>query len=139
VTLNGASTSMSGAVVAVGPVTDTLPVAPRSVHSGVPPLCGIADGHVLAGAATDDDTLLTALADVMSALEPHAASITASDAAQAAVATGEHVRDDVTAADVTAAGRDRARHAGLQRNDPHRLQLISEAVLALAILRRGRR
>jgi len=104
VTLNGASTSMSGAVVAVGPVTDTLPVAPRSVHSGVPPLCGIADGHALAGAATDDDTLLTALAGVISALEPHAASITASDAAQTAMATGKHVRDNFTSADVTAAG-----------------------------------
>jgi len=107
-------------VVAVGPVTDTLPVAPRSVHSGVPPFCGIADGHVLAGAATDDDTLLIALAGVISALEPHAASITASDAAQTAMATGEHVRDDVTAADVTAAGRDRARYAGLQRNESRR-------------------
>ena len=50
VTLNGAFTLMCGAAVSVDPVTATLPVAPGSVHSGVPPLAGAAVGHVLAAA-----------------------------------------------------------------------------------------
>jgi hypothetical protein len=42
---------MNGAAVSVDPVTATLPVAPGSVLSGVPPLAGVADGHVPTGAA----------------------------------------------------------------------------------------
>ena len=51
VTLNGACTSMRGAVVSVDPVTATLPVAPGSVHSAVPPLVGAAGGHGLGSVA----------------------------------------------------------------------------------------
>jgi hypothetical protein len=86
----------------VDPLTATLPVAPVSVHSGVVPLGGIDVGHGLAGAVTDEDTLSTELADDVSVFEPHAASITASDAAQAAMATDFEVRDEFTDRHATA-------------------------------------
>lgn len=45
VTLNGVVTSTRGAADAVDPVTATLPVAPSSVHSGVPPAAEAAVGR----------------------------------------------------------------------------------------------
>ena len=102
VTLNGVSTLTSGAVVAVDPLTATLPVAPVSVHSGVVPLGGIDVGHGLAGAVTDDDTLSTELADDVSVFEPHAASIMVSDVAQAAMTTDFETRDEFTVRHATA-------------------------------------
>jgi hypothetical protein len=66
------------------------------------PLGGIAIGHGLAGAVTDDDSLSTALADDASVFEPHAASITVSDAAQAAMATDFEARDEFTVRHATA-------------------------------------
>jgi len=89
-------------VVAVDPMTATLPVAPGSVHSGVAPLGGPAVGQGLAGAVTDDDTLSTELADDVSVFEPHAESITVSDAAQAARATDFEARDEFTVRHATA-------------------------------------
>ena len=95
----------SGAVVAVDPLTATLPVAPVSVHSGVVPLCGRAIGHGLGGAAvsvTEDDTLSTVPPAGVSVLEPHAASIMTNDAPQATTATVEDVRDGFTVPYATA-------------------------------------
>lgn len=51
VTLNGATTLMTGAAVSVDPVTATLPVAPVRVHSGVPALVGAAVGQAPAAVA----------------------------------------------------------------------------------------
>ena len=51
VTLNGAVTFTSGAVVSVDPVTATLPVVPDSVQSGVAPFGGAAVGHDSAAVA----------------------------------------------------------------------------------------
>ncbi|BBY16098.1 hypothetical protein MLIT_16900 [Mycolicibacterium litorale] len=99
VTLNGPSTFTSGAVVSVDPVTATLPVAPGSVHSGVPALCGAAVGHV-AGAATvsvfEDGSTSSAqdalVGDVLvaelSESLPQPARVMRSAAAQPARATG---------------------------------------------------
>ena len=92
----------NGAAVAVDPLTATLPVAPASVHSGVVPLGGSAVGQGLAGAVIDDDTLSTELAEDVSVFEPHAASITASDAAQAAMAADFEARDEFTDRHATA-------------------------------------
>ena len=95
----------SGAVVAVDPLTATLPVAPGRVHSGVAPLSGSAIGQGLAGAAvseTDEDTLSTLPADDVSLLDPHAVSMMASEAAQAARATGAEMRDEFTIRHATA-------------------------------------
>jgi hypothetical protein len=87
----------------VDPVTATLPVAPDSVHSGVPPLAGGAVGHALASVAvsameggvntseTEDE-----LAAGGSASEPHAASVITNDAAQATSATEEGTREEFT-------------------------------------------
>lgn len=105
VTLNGVSTLTSGAVVAVDPLTATLPVAPVSVHSGVAPLCGRAIGHGLGGAAvsvTEDDTLSTVPPAGVSVLELHAASIMTNEAPQATTATVEGVRDGFTVPYATA-------------------------------------
>ena len=102
VTLNGASTLTSGAVVSVDPVTATLPVAPGSVHSGVPPFSGAAVGHALAAVAvsvTEDATTSATegvLADEGSVSEPHAASVMTNDAAQATSATEEDTREEFT-------------------------------------------
>ena len=54
VTLNGASTLTTGAAESVDPVTETLPVAPVSVHSGAPAVCGATDGHERAAVAMVD-------------------------------------------------------------------------------------
>ena len=102
VTLNGVSTFTNGAVVAVDPLTATLPVVPARVHSGVVPAGGIAVGHGLAGAVTDDDTLSTELSDDVVVFEPHAASIMVSDAAQTAMAMGFVARDEFTDRHATA-------------------------------------
>jgi hypothetical protein len=101
VTLNGAVTLTSGAAVSVEPVTATLPVAPVSVHSGVPPSPGAAVGQVaaavagsvgpgviapvIAGALAAEDVL----ADGVVLSELHAASVMTADAAQATSVTEE--------------------------------------------------
>jgi hypothetical protein len=96
----------------VDPVTATLPVAPGSVHSGVPPAAGAAVGHVLAaigasGTEEDpsgwvtEDVLASAAEDVVaddvSLSEPQAASMMTSDAADATSAMGD-VREKFTVA-----------------------------------------
>ena len=94
-----------GAAVSVDPVTATLPVAPESVHSGVPPVCGVAVGHVLVsvavsvrlGGVNTSDTG-DELDDAVSASEPHADSVMTSDAAQAASATEVDRREEFTGA-----------------------------------------
>ena len=94
----------SGAVVAVDPLTATLPVAPASVHSGVAPLCGMAIGHRLGGPAvsvTEDDTLSTVLLAEVSVLEPHAASDIVATA-HAAIATEVYARGKFTVCNATA-------------------------------------
>lgn len=109
VTLNGAVTLTRGAAVSVEPVTATLPVAPVSVHSGVPPLPGAAVGQVLFAVAGSVEAGLTASvkagaldgpedvpADgvVLSGL--HAAKVMTADAAQTTRATEEYPREEFT-------------------------------------------
>jgi hypothetical protein len=102
VTLNGVVTLTRGAVVSVEPVTATLPVAPVSVHSGVPPLPGADVGQVLSAVAASVEAGVTAsvtegvladpeevLADGVVLSELHAASVMAADAAQTTSATEE--------------------------------------------------
>jgi hypothetical protein len=79
-TLSGAVTFTSGAVVSVDPVIATLPVVPLSVQSGVPPFCGAALGHEPAAVAV-----------------PTPASVIAVAATEAASTTEEYIRDDFTA------------------------------------------
>ena len=89
------------------PVTATLPVAPGKVHSGVPPIAGIVDGHEAASVAVSamDGTLNGSAADVdvvaddVSVSEPHAASIKTKGAADAAMATVD-IRVKLTVATV---------------------------------------
>jgi hypothetical protein len=109
VTLNGAVTSTRGAVLSVEPVTATLPVAPVSVHSGVPPSPGDAEGQVLSAVAGSVEPGVTAsvtagvladpedvLADgvVLSGL--HAVSVMRADATQTTSATEEYTRKKFT-------------------------------------------
>ena len=101
-TLNGASTSICGAVVSVAPVTPTLPVAPGRVQSAVPPFSGAPVGHAPAAGAVSVTEGVTAsategaLADEVSVSEPHAASVMTSDAAQATSATEGDTREQFT-------------------------------------------
>ena len=96
---------MRGAVVSVGPVTATLPVAPGSVHSGVPPLFGAAGGHglgsvavsVYEGGENTSEAEDVVVDDDVSESEPHAASVMINDAAQATSATAEDTREEITA------------------------------------------
>jgi hypothetical protein len=100
---------MLGAVVSVDPMTATLPVAPGRVHSGAPPLVGAAVGQVLAAAGVSlaEGAVNTSLAeavgdaddvvvDDVSLPEPHAATNTTNDAAQAASTTEEDRRGRFT-------------------------------------------
>jgi hypothetical protein len=103
VTLNGPSTLTSGAAASVDPVTATLPVAPDSVHSGVPSLAGAAVGHALASVAVsamEGGVNTSETEDELAAggfvSEPHAASVTMNDAAQATSATEEGTREEFT-------------------------------------------
>jgi hypothetical protein len=90
-------------------VTATLPVAPVSVHSGVPPLPGAAVGQVLSAVATSVEAGVTAsvtegvpadpedvLADGVVLSELHAASVMTADAAQTTSATEEYTRKEFT-------------------------------------------
>ena len=104
----------TGAAVSVDPVTATLPVAPGSVHSGVPPFCRRAVGHGAGaagwfGSATGNGyglgsailELAEAAGDesgVASASEPHPASNMTSVVAQTADATEPKAREEFTAA-----------------------------------------
>jgi hypothetical protein len=101
VTLNGAVTSTRGAAVSVEPVTATLPVAPVSVHSGVPPSPGAAVGQVLfAGAGSVNAGVLADPEDVVAEgvvlSELHAPSVMTADAAHAPSATEEYKRKEFT-------------------------------------------
>jgi hypothetical protein len=93
----------------VEPVTATLPVAPVSVHSGVPPLPGAAVGQVLFAVAGSVEAGLTAsvkagvfadpedvLAEVLVLSELHAPSVMTADAAQTTSATEEYKRKEFT-------------------------------------------
>jgi hypothetical protein len=101
-----------GAVVSVDPVTATLPVAPGSVHSAVPPPCGAVVGHVPAAVAVSVEEVATStvedvsaddvLADDVSVSEPHAVTIRMKDAAHPANATEEDIREKFTVAHATA-------------------------------------
>src|SRR5512139_2319125 len=96
---------MRGAVESVDPVTATLPVVPFRLHSGAPVSGGATAGHALSPAGvssgtggvnaseTGDDDVL---AEGLSVSEPHAESVMANDAAQAATAR-EDRRDAFTA------------------------------------------
>lgn len=99
-----------GAVVSVEPVTSTLPVAPVSVHSGVPPLPGAAVGQVPPAVAASVEGGVAAsvtegvpadaedvLADGPVFSELHAASVITAEAAQPTSATDEYTRKDFTA------------------------------------------
>ena len=93
----------SGAAASVDPVTATLPVAPGSVHSGVPAVAGAAVGHALASVAVSAieggvNTSETGdeLAAGGSVSEPHAASAITNDATQATSATEEGTREGFT-------------------------------------------
>ncbi|GAY16870.1 hypothetical protein MSZK_35960 [Mycobacterium sp. shizuoka-1] len=104
VTLNGAVTVTTGAEVSVDPVTATAPVAPGSVHSGVPAFAGGAVGHVPSGPAAWVTVEATAgpvadgLADGALLSEPQAATVTAIEVTHAASATAEGRREKVTVA-----------------------------------------
>jgi hypothetical protein len=105
---------MFGAAVSVEPVTATFPVAPFSVHSGVPPSAGAAVGHVLAaagvagvwagawvwvienGSAGVTEDVLVDDETAESESEPHAARLVTSNAAPAASATDEDTREKFT-------------------------------------------
>jgi hypothetical protein len=87
----------------VDPVTATLPVAPDSVHSGVPPLAGAAVGHELASVAVsaiEGGVNTSETEDELAAggyvSEPHAASVITNDAAQATSAMEEATRGEFT-------------------------------------------
>jgi hypothetical protein len=90
--------------VSVEPVTATLPVAPLSVHSGVPPPAGGWVGQPLSGVAGGDSAAVMAGAaaweDVLGAdaglSELHAARARTAATAQAAKPTEEHVREKFT-------------------------------------------
>jgi hypothetical protein len=115
---------MFGAVVSVEPVTATLPVAPGSVHSGVPLSGGGAVGQVLAAAGgggaaglwvwVTENGSATAVEDVVadeaaeseSESEPQAASVVTSNAPLAARTTEEDTREKFTV--VTLQSRDTA-------------------------------
>jgi len=96
---------ISGAVVSVGPVTATLPVAPGSVQAGVPPLFGAAGGHGLGsvvvsvkeGGENTSEAEDVVVDDDVFESEPHAASVMINDAAQATNATDEDTREEITA------------------------------------------
>jgi hypothetical protein len=93
----------------VEPVIATLPVAPRSVHSGVSPMPGAAVGQVLsevagsveagvipsvkAGVLADPEDVLP---DGVVLSELHAATITTADATQTTNATEEYTRKEFT-------------------------------------------
>jgi hypothetical protein len=90
-------------------VTATLPVAPGSVHSGVPPLPGAAVGQAPAAVAGSDGACVTASvtagvladpedvrADGVVLSELHAANAMAADAAQTTSATEGYIRDEFT-------------------------------------------
>ncbi|MUM35155.1 hypothetical protein FZI93_27645 [Mycobacterium sp. CBMA361] len=95
--------------MAVEPVTATLPVAPFSVHSGVPPLGASVVGQVRSAAVavaalsmgvTEEGVVVTSGACVVVAAglvsDPHPVRVTASDAAAAARATEEETREKFT-------------------------------------------
>ncbi|BBX37196.1 hypothetical protein MMAGJ_64780 [Mycolicibacterium mageritense] len=100
--------------MSVDPVTATLPVVPDNVHSGAPAFCGAAVGHVLVSVAVsvregtntsaieDEDGPADEESDFVS--DPHAASVTANDAAQAMSTTDEDTRGEFTAVHATARG-----------------------------------
>ena len=105
VTLNGVVTVTRGAAVSVEPVTATLPVAPLSVHSGVPPSAAAAVGQALSAVAGWGEVGDTAsvkagalvegedvLGDEDGLSELHAASVMTADAAQTTSPTEEYVR-----------------------------------------------
>jgi hypothetical protein len=107
--LNGCVTVISGAAVSVDPVTPTLPVAPLSVHSGVPPLPGAWVGQLLSAVAgwgeAGDTASVKAGApvegedvpgDEAGLSELHAASVMTADAAQTIRAAEEDVREEFT-------------------------------------------
>jgi hypothetical protein len=109
VTLNGVVTLTRGAVVSVEPVTATLPVAPVSVHSGVPPSPGAAVGQVLAAVTGSVEPGVTVsvtagvcadpedvLADGVLLPELHAAIVMTANAAQTTSATDEYKREKFT-------------------------------------------
>jgi hypothetical protein len=104
VTLNGAVTFTTGAAESVDPVTAMLPVVPFSVHSGAPPLVGAAVGQLAeagaSGTAVEANSGMAddALAEDVSAPEPHAASVTTSVTALAAKAIEADIREVFTAA-----------------------------------------
>ena len=98
-----------GAVVSVEPVTATLPVAPVSVHSGVPPSAAAAVGQALPAVAGPVEAGVTAsltagviadpedvLADGVVLSELHAVSVMTADAAQTTSATEEYTRKEFT-------------------------------------------
>jgi hypothetical protein len=103
---------MFGAAVSVEPVTATLPVAPGSVHSGVPLSTWAAVGHVLAAAGvggaagrwvwvTEKGSAAEVLVDdelddELSVSELHAASVVTSNAPLAASTTEEDRREKIT-------------------------------------------
>jgi hypothetical protein len=104
---------MFGAVVSVEPVTETLPVSPGSVHSGVPVSAGAAVGHVLAAAGAAGGVCVSVTENGSAALvvvvvlvddaaesesEPHAANVVTSKVAPAARATVEDTREKFTLA-----------------------------------------
>lgn len=101
-TLNGVVTVTAGAAVSVDPVTATLPVVPGNVHSGVPPAAGAAVGQAPAAVCVMGDSVTWAadgdgvLVDAVVASEPHAASVTTSDAAQATSPMEEDIREKFT-------------------------------------------
>ena len=119
VTLNGAVTLTLGAVVSVEPLTDTLPVVPGSVHSGVPAFCAMAVGQVSAagGVSAEDDAVISVaeepvastaddvLADRVSFPEPHAVTTASKEATEATTATEEDRRGEFTVRHATALPR----------------------------------
>lgn len=113
-TLNGPSTVTEGAAVSVDPMTAMLPVAPDSVHSGVPPAgagvlgqpSDVAVGWTagaLGGLNTSE--AVDELAAGASASELQAAKVVAAAAAQAAMVTREGRRVTFTPVTLPAAVR----------------------------------
>ena len=106
VTLKGCVTVINGAALSVEPVTATLPVAPLSVQSGVPPSPGAWVGQLLSavagGGEAGDMAWVKAGAvedvsfDEAGLSELHAASVMTADAAQTTSPTEEYVRKEFT-------------------------------------------
>jgi hypothetical protein len=94
-------TSILGAAVSVDPVTATLPLLPDNVHSAAASLAGAAVGQAPPAAGVTGEDITSAdvpseVVDEVSVVELQALRPRTSDAAQAAKATEDDMREEFT-------------------------------------------